>query len=406
MIRPTLEGDFTFSTDAPFALDCGGALQPVTLHYALYGPLSPQRDNVVLVCHALSGSARVADWWADMFGPEGAFDTGRYCFLCSNVLGSCYGSTGPTSPDSRTGRPYGPDFPMVTIADMVRAQARLLDHLRIERARTVLGASIGGMQALQWAIDFPDRIGTCVSIGSTALSAMGLALNHLQRQAILNDAAYCDGRYADQPARGLGLARAIAMISYKSAALFTERYGRNPDRSGEDPNGSLHSRFDMAGYLDHQGEKFISRFDANSYLIISKAMDLFDPARQYGSEEAALRRIRSRVLLIGISSDWLFPPEDVRALADRMRAAGVNCTYAELDSDHGHDGFLADPRSLTALLRPALELNPEVSTHSALTAAGDPVTHLRMSKQLAPGSPAAADEHAPQVTSCKPRRPS
>jgi homoserine O-acetyltransferase len=405
MIQPTLEGDFIFATDAPFALDCGGALQPVTLRYALYGALSPRRDNVVLVCHALSGSARIADWWTDMFGPEGAFDTGRYCFLCSNVLGSCYGSTGPSSLDPRTGRPYGPDFPMVTIADMVRAQARLLDHLGIERVRTVLGASIGGMQALQWAIDFPDRIGACVCIGSTALSAMGLALNHLQRQAILNDAAYGDGRYTDQPARGLGLARAIAMMSYKSAALFTERYGRNPDRSGEDPNGSIRARFDMAGYLDHQGEKFISRFDANSYLIISKAMDLFDPARQYGSEEAALRRIRARVLLIGISSDWLFPPEDVSALGERMRAAGVNCTYAELASDHGHDGFLADPRSLTALLRPALELSPEaLSTHSALTATGDPV-HLRLSKRRAPGSP-AAEGHAPRITSCKPRRPS
>jgi homoserine O-acetyltransferase len=354
MIPPTSEGDFTFAADAPFLLDNGGTLQPVTLHYALYGELSPRRDNVVLVCHALSGSARIADWWADMFGPDGVFDPSRYCYLCSNILGSCYGSTGPQTIDPRTGHSYGPDFPLVTVADMVRAQARLLDHLGIQRVRAVLGGSIGGMQALQWAIDYPDRVEACVPIGATPLSAMGLALNHLQRQAIGNDPDFCAGRYASQPARGLALARAIAMISYKSAELFTQRNGRKPDRSGEDPYRSLSGRFDVAGYLDHQGNKFVSRYDANAYLVISRAMDLFDPARQYGSEQTALRRIRARVLLISISSDWLFPAADVQALYQRMRAAGVNCELGELTSDHGHDGFLADPAGLTALLRPVL----------------------------------------------------
>lgn len=354
MIQPTSEGDFTFAADTAFALDCGDTLRPITLRYATYGRLSPQRDNVVLVCHALSGSARIADWWADMFGPDGAFDTSRYCFVCSNVIGSCYGSTGPVSINPQTGRAYGPDFPVVTVADMVRAQAQLLDHLGIERLQVVLGGSIGGMQALQWIVDFPDRVNACIGIGSTALSAMGLALNHLQRQAIVSDPAFQDGRYAESPARGLALARAIAMISYKSSTLFTERCGRKPDRSGQDPYRSMPERFDIAGYLDHQGEKFVARFDANAYLAISKAMDLFDPARSYRSEEAAFRRIRSRVLLIGISSDWLFPAADVHALAERMRAVGVNCEYAELASDHGHDGFLADPAGLSALLRPML----------------------------------------------------
>jgi len=309
---------------------------------------------VVLVCHALSGSARVADWWAEMFRPEGAFDTSRYCLVCSNIIGSCYGSTGPGSLNPRTGRPYGPDFPLVTVSDMVRAQARLLDHLGVRRVHAVLGGSIGGMQALQWAIDFPDRVETCVGIGVAPLSSMGLALNHLQRQAILNDPAFGDGRYTGQPTQGLALARAIAMISYKSSALFAQRYGRNPNRNGEDPYRSATDRFDVNGYLDHQGEKFVTRFDANSYLTIAKAMDLFDPARQYGSAEAALRRIRARMLLIGISSDWLFPASEVRGLADQMSALGVKCEYAELASDHGHDGFLADPAGLTALLRPVL----------------------------------------------------
>jgi homoserine O-acetyltransferase len=350
MIQPTFEDDFTFPG---LPLDGGGTLQSVTLHYAGYGKLSSRRDNVVLVCHALSGSARIADWWADMFGPQGAFDTSRYCFLCSNVLGSCYGSTGPVSLNPATGHAYGPDFPLITIADMVRAQAALLDHLDIPRVEAALGGSIGGMQALQWAIDFPDRVGYCVGIGITPLSAMGLALNHLQRQAIYDDPDFHEGRYRQSPARGLALARAIAMISYKSADLFTERNGRDPDRSGEDPYASLAGRFDVAGYLDHQGGKFVARFDANSYLILSKAMDLFDPARQYGSEAAALQRIQARVLLIGISSDWLFPVSEVCALAQRMRALGVDCSYAELASDHGHDGFLADPAGLTALLQPA-----------------------------------------------------
>jgi homoserine O-acetyltransferase len=358
-LEPTSEGNFTFAQDAPFPLELGGALQPVTLHYALYGRLNARRDNAVLVCHALSGSARIADWWADMFappggasGPGGLFDLDRHCILGINILGSCYGSTGPASINPLTGEPYGPEFPLVTVGDIVRSQALLLDHLAIPHLRAVIGGSIGGMQALQWAMDYPERVDACIGIGSAPASAMALALNHLQRQAILNDPAFRGGYYTAQPARGLGLARQIAMISYKSAALFTQRYGRNPDRSGEDPCRSFGERYDVAGYLDHQGEKFISRFDANSYLCITKTMDTFDLGRRYGSEAAALGRIRARVLLVGISSDWLFPATDVRALADRLAAAGVQCEYRDFYSDHGHDGFLADPDQLVALLAP------------------------------------------------------
>lgn len=361
-LEPNSEGNFTFASDAPFALELGGQLQPVTLRYALYGKLNARRDNAILVCHALSGSPRIADWWSDMFAPPldtpggrrqgGIFDLERFCIIGVNILGSCYGSTGPTSINPLTGQPYGPDFPLITVADIVRAQALLLDHLAIPRLSAVIGGSIGGMQALQWAVGYPDRVDACICIGSTSLSAMGLALNHLQRQAILNDPAYGEGRYTAQPAQGLGLARQIAMISYKSAALFTQRYGRSPDRSGEDPYRSLAARYDIAGYLDHQGEKFISRFDANSYLTITKTMDNFDLGRRYGSEAAALRRIRARVLLVGISTDWLFPPAEVHALAARIAAAGAPCEYREFLSDHGHDGFLADPDQLVSLLAP------------------------------------------------------
>ncbi len=295
-LQPTREGDVTFAVDAPFPLEAGGALQPVTIRYAVYGELNAARDNAVLVCHALSGSARAADWWPEMFsapphgkaarnggGENSVFDLARDCVICTNILGSCYGSTGPTSINPATGARYGPDFPIVSVRDIVRTQAHVLDELGVEHLRTVIGASIGGMQALQWAVDYPDRVGHCIAIGTAPLSAMGLALNHLQRKAILLDPRFDGGRYpaGQQPAEGLGLARAIAMCSYKSAELFGERYARKPNRNGEDPLRSLHERFDVAGYLDYQGEKFVQRFDANSYLVISKLMDTFDIARGY-----------------------------------------------------------------------------------------------------------------------------
>lgn len=367
VLEPSFEGDFIFARDEPFELAGGGELQPVTLRYALYGELNSRGDNALLVCHALSGSARVADWWAEMVGPYRVFDTTRYCVIGINVIGSCYGSTGPRSENPRTGEPYGSDFPLVTIGDMVRAQARLLDHLGIERLRTVIGGSIGGMQALKWAVDFPERVERCVAIGATPLSAMGLALNHLQREAIRNDPAWRGGRYPenDPPTAGLALARAIATCSYKSAELFSERYSRKPNRSGEDPYRSLHERFDVAGYLDYQGQTFIRRFDANSYLVLSKAMDTFDLARGYESEACAFGRVGARVLLVGISTDWLFPVSDVKALGERMRAAGVDARYVELQSSHGHDAFLADAAMLAPLIDPHISEEQPANWESA-----------------------------------------
>ncbi|HEV7860464.1 MAG TPA: homoserine O-acetyltransferase [Pyrinomonadaceae bacterium] len=358
-LEPTVEADYTFAQDEPFRLEGGGLLQPVTLRYALYGRLNEARDNAVLVCHALSGSARVGDWWPQLLGTGKLFDTTRYCVLGVNVIGSCYGSTGPASPNpQRPGETYAGEFPLVTIGDMVEAQARLLDHLGIEKLFAVIGGSIGGMQALRWAVALPDRVERCIAIGAAPLNAMGLALNHLQRQAIRNDPAWLNGRYPPdaQPVAGLALARALAMCSYKSAELFNARFARRPDRSGENPQGSLAGRYDIAGYLDYQGLSFARRFDANSYLVISKAMDVFDLARRGDeSEEDALKSISARLLLIGISSDWLFPPGDMRALALRARAAGVDVSYASLESTHGHDGFLADAEILAPIVRAHVE---------------------------------------------------
>ncbi len=352
-LQPTREGDVVLAQDAPFRLEAGGSLQPVSVRYAIYGELNERRDNAVLVCHALSGSARAADWWPEMFGS--VFDLSGDCVICTNILGSCYGSTGPTSINPATGHPYGHGFPLVTIRDIVRAQARALDELGVQRLRIVIGASIGGMQALQWAVDHPQRVEHCIAIGTAPLSAMGLALNHLQRQAIRLDPRFRGGKYLpdEQPGGGLGLARAIAMCSYKSADLFAERYARKPNRNGEDPLRSFEHRYDVAGYLDYQGEKFVQRFDANAYLVISKTMDTFDLAHGYASEAEALKRIQAQVSLVGITSDWLFPPEDVRALAERIAAAGAPCDYTEFESSHGHDGFLAEVDAIAAVVMAA-----------------------------------------------------
>jgi homoserine O-acetyltransferase/O-succinyltransferase len=374
--EPTYEGDFVLGEH--LLLDCGRTLANPTLHYAVYGRLNAAKDNVVLVCHALSGSALVALWWPELFGADGGADGGsggivdlrRDCVICVNLLGSCYGSTGPGSVDPETGKVYGPEFPLISIRDNVRAQGRLLDSLDIASLRLVIGGSIGGMQALDWAILFPERVKRAVVIGVAPLGAMGLALNHVQRRAIQNDPEWLEGRYLQQrqPRKGLALARQIAMLSYKSAQLFTERFGRNPNRNGEDPwalderGGGLRAdagsggRFDVAGFLDYQGDRFLERFDANAYLAILRTMDTWEPTRGYRNAQEAFGRIRAELTFIGISSDWLFPPADVRRLAEAVRevACGNDAcvTYREMITDHGHDAFLAEQAELVFLLQP------------------------------------------------------
>ncbi len=404
-LEPTFEGDLTIGS---FALECGVELRPAVVHYAVYGKLNEDRSNAVLVCHALSGSARVADWWGELFvrrtvGSDGVsaraiLDLSQDCVIGVNVLGSCYGTTGPTSVNPSTGKVWGPEFPLVSIRDSVRAQAAVMDHLGVKRLRAVMGASIGSMQALEWAIQYPERVERCIGIGASRLGAMGLAQNHLQRQVIMLDPEFRGGWYYDTspeegrdgaqprphtgvadgaaakgggvrafkggtelshytgagPKRGIALARAIGMCTYKSAELFDERYGRRPNRTGEAPYASKQGRFDVGGYLDYQGEIFVRRFDANSYITITKMMDNFDFARGFVSDDDALRRIKAAVLLVGISSDWLFPAADVRKLAGQLSAAGVDCEYDEIVSGHGHDAFLAEPEKLFPLLERAL----------------------------------------------------
>jgi homoserine O-acetyltransferase len=357
-LEPTYEGDFVLGQQ--LMLESGRMLAQPTLHYAVYGKLNAARDNAVLICHALSGSARVGDWWPEVFGPGALLSLEHDFVICINLLGSCYGSTGPGSVDPETGLVYGPDFPLVSIRDNVRAQAQLLDSLGIRQLRLILGGSIGGMQALEWAIHEPERVGKAAIIGVAPLSAMGLALNHLQRQAIQNDPNWDGGYYLPQrpPRDGLSLARQIGMLSYKSAELFDERFSRNPNRNGENPwslddqgGGLIGGRFDIAGYLDHQGERFNDRFDANSYLAIMRTMDTWDPLSGYSSAQEVYGRIRAKLVFIGISSDWLFPPESVRDFARSIASAGVQAEYREMTSSHGHDAFLAEQTDLVRLLQ-------------------------------------------------------
>lgn len=356
--KPTYEGDFVL--DQHLLLECGRTLPAVTLHYAVYGRLNAGRDNAVLVCHALSGSALVGQWWPEVFAPGALLRLDHDFVICVNLLGSCYGSTGPGSVNPETGEPYGSDFPLVSIRDNVRAQAKLLDSLGVRKLRLAVGGSMGGMQALEWTVLFPERVERAVVIGVAPLGAMGLALNHLQRAAIQRDPEWLSGNYLPQkpPRQGLSLARQIAMLSYKSGGLFEERYARNPNRNGEDPwglddcgGGLIGGRFDIAGYLDEQGKRFVDRFEANAYLAILRTMDTWDPLRGGGTPDTVFGRIKARLTFVGISSDWLFPPESVRAFAETIRAAGAQAEYREMTSDHGHDAFLAEQTELVALLR-------------------------------------------------------
>jgi homoserine O-acetyltransferase len=354
------QGTVSVTKRCPFELESGKKLESVNLRYAIYGEPNEECSNVTLVCHALSGSARVDQWWPELL--EQVFDLERECVVCFNLIGSCYGSTSAASLNPATGKPYGGSFPQVTVRDWVRSEKIALEELGIRHLRTVIGPSIGGMQALQWAVDYPEWADRVIAMGATPLGALGLALNHLQREMIRLDPEWRGGDYYDGPGprAGLAQARGLAMCTYKSAELFHARHGRKCDRKGDAPWESEEGRFDIAGYLNYQGKIFWERFDANAYLAITRAMDLFDPQRDWNG--SAWERIRAKVQLFGISSDVLFPESDVREFAEELRAAGVDCVYEQIVSSHGHDSFLAEPDKLVGLLRefvaedaPALE---------------------------------------------------
>jgi homoserine O-acetyltransferase len=348
-------------------LQRGGVFGSVTLAYETWGTLNAEGDNAILITHALTGNTHAHDaehpddtkiaWWNPLIGPGRFFDTSRYYVVCSNVLGGCSGSTGPTSVDPYTGRRYGMRFPIVTIHDMVRAQHTLLEHLGVHQLAMVAGGSIGGQQALQWAISYPEMVRkTAVIAATAAISAQAIAFNEVGRQAIMADPNWYCGDYLPGrgPRTGLAIARMLAMITYQSEEAMEMRFSRREAQRTDVPSPThypdLGGRFDVESYLYHQAEALIERFDANSYLYLSRAMDLYDASEGYASLDAALCRIRSKALFVGIRSDFLFPPAHVRWLAHKVRALGGDATYVELDSPHGHDAFLKEWQQMDAAL--------------------------------------------------------
>ncbi len=348
------------------SLDSGITLGPITVAYETYGTLSPRKDNAILVCHALSGGAHAAGyhegakkpgWWDLMIGPGKAFDTDKYFVISSNVLGSCYGTTGPSSTNPKTGKPFALEFPVVTIRDMVHVQRLLLDHLGVKSLLAVTGGSMGGMQALQWPVSYPERVRSVIGIATTHRhSAQQIAFNEVARQAILADPAWNSGNYYDGegPRLGLSVARMVGHVTYLSDIGMEKKFGRrlrNRERYGYD----FSLDFEVESYLRYQGQSFVERFDANSLLYLTKALDYFDLANGFGSLTEAFRRCRSLFLLMAFSSDWLYPPAQLRDVAQAIRRCGGDCTYCVINSDYGHDAFLLEYQAQDPLIRSFLE---------------------------------------------------
>ncbi|MBA3450696.1 MAG: homoserine O-acetyltransferase [Chloroflexia bacterium] len=337
-------------------LELGGRLERVTVAYRTWGRLNAAADNAILVLHALTGDSLAAGpggWWEPLIGPGRALDTDDAFVVCANVLGGCQGSTGPASDDPLTGRPYGMRFPLITIADIVNAQRALVERLGV-RKLIAIGGSIGGFQALEWATRHPDLVRGVVPVAACgALDAQGIALNEIGRRAIMADPDWRGGSYAAEGvflSRGLAIARMVGMVTYHSKESMDLRFGRNPaTRPVLYP--SFGPTFDVEGYLHYHGDALTHRFDANSYLYLTRAMDLYDVGRD-GGEVAWLQRIEAPISLVGIRSDWLFPPGPIRAFGERLRDLGKDVEYHELDSPHGHDAFLKEWLLMTEAIGP------------------------------------------------------
>ena len=351
--------DFTFNEG--LKLQCGQLLAPITLRYETYGTLSPNADNAILIEHALSGDAHVAGyysesdekpgWWDTMVGPGKTFDTNRYFIVCSNVIGGCSGSTGPGSMNPATGTRYGMDFPFVTIADMVHAQKKLMDHLGIRKWLCVAGGSMGGMQVLRWALLYPDCMESIIPIATTSrISAQSIAFNWVGREAIMSDPEWNGGHYTDQPDRGLAIARMLAHITYLSEESMRRKFGRKL-QSATDYSFDFDKDFSVESYLEHQGMRFVDRFDANAYLYITRAIDYFDVAdKSNGDLAKGLAPIQCKTLVVSFSSDWLFPPEQSREMVRGMLKNGLDVTYCNIKSSYGHDAFLLEDDTLGRLI--------------------------------------------------------
>jgi homoserine O-acetyltransferase len=356
--------DYLFGTneDDGLRLDCGSVLAPVNIRYETYGKLDDSKSNAILIFHALTGNSHVAKhnsnansapgWWDCMVGPGKAFDTDKYFIVCSNVIGGCMGSTGPCSINPATGTAYNMNFPVLTIADMVRGQKRLMEHLRIDKWLAITGGSMGGMQALQWSVMYPESVGSVIAIATTPrLSPQGIAFDWVGRHAIMSDPAWDEGNYdVNLPEQGLAIARMVGHITYLSDESMRKKFGR---RLQEKDNYSFDfsKDFQVESYLDHQGQRFVERFDANSYLYMTRAMDYFDLSESgNGDLRAAFAQTKSPFLVVSFSSDWLFPPSSSREIVKALRNNNVEVTYCEIESAYGHDAFLLEAETLGRLI--------------------------------------------------------
>ena len=352
-----------FGMDAPLLLDCGVSLAPLEIAYQTYGALNAERSNAILVCHALTLDQYVAStnpvtgrpgWWSTIVGPGRPVDTDRYYVICANVIGGCIGSSGPTSINPATGRAYGLSFPVITIGDMVNAQARLVEALGIEQLFCVIGGSMGGMQVLQWACDYPEKVFCAIPIAAAAWhSAQNIAFHEVGRQAIMADLDWCHGDYLAQdkrPEKGLAVARMAAHITYLSEAALHDKFGRNlQDR--QKVGFGFEADFQVESYLRYQGSAFVDRFDANSYLYLTRAMDYFDLAAEYGDVLAeAFRGTPTRFCVVSFTSDWLFPTSESRDIVQALNASAANVSFVEIETQKGHDAFLLEEPELYATL--------------------------------------------------------
>ncbi len=347
----------TFRDDQPLRLDSGETIAPYTIAYQTYGTLNEQKSNVILICHALTGDQHVANdhpltgkpgWWDVMVGPGKPVDTNRYFVICSNVIGGCMGSTGPSSPNPANFKPYGLDFPVITIADMVRAQASLIDYLDIDTLFCVMGGSIGGMQVLEWAASYPQRVLTAIPIATAARhSSQNIGFNAVGRQAIMADPDWHNGRYYDhdkRPSKGLAVARMAAHITYLSEEAMQEKFGRNLQDRDKVTFG-FDADFQIESYLRYQGFKFVERFDANAYLYITRAVDYFDLAADHASKPGdsladAFKDTKTRFCVVSFTSDWLYPTVEARTIVKALNAVAAKVSFVDITSDKGHDAFL------------------------------------------------------------------
>ena len=382
--------------DEALRLKSGATLRPVTLAYETYGTLNADRSNTILICHALSGDAHVAGqhsphdrkpgWWDDAVGPGKAFDTDRFFVVCSNVIGGCSGSTGPSSINPETGRPYGLSFPVVTVADMVEAQRWLIDALDIPSLLCVTGGSMGGMQSLQWAVSYPDRVRSALVLASTArTSAQTIALNEVPRQAIYADPNWNEGDYygKEPPNAGLAVARMIGHITYLSETSMREKFGRRlqeRERYGYD----FATEFEVESYLKYHGNRFTSRFDANSFLYITKAIDYFDLSLGRGDLSEAFADVKAKILVLSYSSDWLYPPEQSEELVRGLLRNGIDASYVEIKSDYGHDAFLLEVERLGELTRDFLAKVERETSSPAGPAQGPPTSTEEREEKVYP----------------------